>query len=377
MKQLIIALALVLAGAPLAAQDESASFSLGGDQYQAGQSVSQTTELTGDVFMAGETVSVTAPAGGSAHLLGRRITISDTVGENIYAAGQSISVTAPVLGNATVFGQDVSISAPVSGNLRAMGQNVKIDADVAGSSILGGETIVINANLAGDVSLTGDTITFGDAARIGGELNLYHSASESFEIPVSVISADRIIRHELSTDASWTDHTTALVRPTFWSKAKAFFGFTIVVAVAASILAAVFPNFVSGAREAALAKPVRTTWMGFLALSATAGSLIFLALTGIGLLLVPVSIFLTLLLWFLGYVVGAYVLGVALIKAIGRGVPDDLFDRAIAALIGAIALGLLAMVPFLGWWVILAMTWIGAGAVITRLFRPGFYTDTV
>ena len=372
MFRLQMALVLLLAGLPAAAQDNE-QFSFGGDRFQAGRSVTQSSPVTGDVFLFGENPTASASTGGSAHMIGRRVAISGGVGVNVYAAGQQVTVSAPVQGNITAFGQDVIVSSTVGGNIRAMGQDVTIDADVAGSVMLGGETVTLNAAVGGDVSLSGDKIVFGDGARIGGQLDVYHADPDGLDIPASVIDGARITRHVLEGDENWAEHGGVAIKPTFWTKAKGFFGFTIAVAVAATILAALFPNFMAGARSAALARPVRTVWMGFLALSATAGSLVMVALTGIGLLLVPVTVFLTILLWFLGYVIGAFVLGVGLIKAVGRGVPEDLFDRAIAALVGAIALGLLAMVPFLGWWIVLALVWLGAGAVIIRMFRPSFY----
>lgn len=365
----------LLAAFPLSAQDR-ASLTFGGDHYQGGKGVVQAADTAGDVFMAGETVRLTAPATGSAHLLGRRVAVDGDIGVNVYAGGQEVTVSKPVAGNVTVFGQDITLSGDIGGNLRAMGQNVSINAPVMGAALLAGETLTLNAPVAGDVSMNGNDMVFGDAARIGGILSLYHQDPDSVDIPASVIDPGRISRHVIRPDESWTDQGSEMMRPSFWTKAKGIFGVAIAVAVAATILAALFPKFVAGSRENALARPVRTGWIGFLAIAATAGSLFLVALTGIGLLLVPLSIFLTLLLWFLGYVIGTYILGVGLIRALGRGLPDDLPDRAVAALVGAIAASLLALVPFIGWWFALALTWFGAGAVITRLFAPGFYTRT-
>lgn len=375
MHKLQFALIGLLAATPLAAQDVS-EFSFGGDNFRAGKTATQTEITSGDVFMAGETVTVTAPASGSAHMLGRSITIDGEIGVNVYAAGQEVTISEPVLGNVTIFGQDLTVQNSVGGNLRAGGQNVTVNGDLAGSALLAGETIIINSVVSGDLSLSGDTFNFGDRARVDGQVTINHSEAASVDIPASVVSSDRITRNVIAQDTSWKDHGEAMIKPSFWTKAKGFFGFAIAVGLAAIILAALFPKFMAGARSNALERPLRTGWVGFLAISATAGSLVLLAMTGIGLLLVPVSIFLTLLLWFLGYVIGAYILGVGLMKSIGRGLPDDFADRAVAAVVGALAISLLALIPFIGWWVVLAITWLGAGGVIARLFSPSFFTGS-
>lgn len=374
MIRLQLILLFLLSGLPLAAQ-ENAEFVFGGDVYQAGQTLTQSTETEGDVFIVGENVNVSAPATGSVHLLGRLVTVGGEIGVNAYAAGQQVTVSAPVKGSVTIFGQDVTVTENIGGNLRAMGQNVTINGDVTGSALMAGETLTLNSVVTGDVSMSGNNIVFGDAARIDGQLMLYHEDPESVDIPPSVINQSQVTRHVVAGEDGWVEQGGDMMSQSLWAMAKGFLGVVVAVAVAAIILAALFPKFVAGARGAALGSPLRTVWIGFLALSATVGSMPLLVMTGVGILLLPVSIFLILLLWFLGYVIGAYTLGVGLIQAIGRGLPDSFLDRAVAALIGAVAISLLALIPYVGWWVVLIMIWIGSGAVIAHLFRPGFFTD--
>ena len=121
-------------------------------------------------------------------------------------------------------------------------------------------------------------------------------------------------------------------------------------------------------------RPYARVEIGFLALSATIGSLVIFAMTGFGLLLVPVSILLFLLLGLIGFLVGTYILSVGVLGLAGRDVPDSLGDRAIAAFAGAGVAALIGLLPFIGWLFTLALGLVGAGALITRWFEPGFYT---
>ncbi len=61
--------------------------------------------------------------------------------------------------------------------------------------------------------------------------------------------------------------------------------------------------------------------------------------------------------------------------AFGRLEPESIGDRALAAAVGALAVGLIALVPLLGWLFVLAVTLAGIGALCMRLFRPAFFSD--
>jgi hypothetical protein len=358
------------------AQADSADIRFGGDYYAAGNTAALSGATATDVFLAGESVRVAAPATGAAHLAGRRVEVSEDISGNLYAAGQDIALQSSIGGSATTFGQRIDITGAIAGNLRAFGQNMTLNAPISGAAILTGETITLNSSIAGDVMLTGHTVTFGTGATIAGSLAIYHSDPDSITVPATVMDGANITRHVVEETSGWADQGMTMVRPTFWSKTAGLITSILCVTIAAILLAAIFPTFVAGARAATLAAPFRTLWMGFLGLSAVAGSLILLAMTGIGLLLVPVSIFLVVLLAFVGYVMAAYVLGVALLSLIGRGMPTSSGDRSLAALAGGVGASLLVLVPFIGWWVTLALVWGGAGALIVRLVGPGFFTNT-
>jgi hypothetical protein len=59
--------------------------------------------------------------------------------------------------------------------------------------------------------------------------------------------------------------------------------------------------------------------------------------------------------------------------AIGRGEPETLGARALAALVGATLAGLIALIPLAGWLFVLALVLAGVGAITLRMFRPAFF----
>ena len=369
----ILPILVVAALATPALAEDSADWRFGGDAFMAGRTVTLSGDGVGDLFAAGNRVTARSEVAGSAHMAGRTVLLDNRVGGNFYGAGMDVELSGPVAGNATVMGESISVSEPVSGNLRAMGASIEVTAPVAGSAILGGENVVLDAAISGDLALATTDMEWGDMAKVGGQLHIYSDDPESISVPESVAPADRVTFH--AQDEFDRSGGAAAAQPSLLTRLRNWIGGVIVVGLLGTMFAAVAPKTLSGLREAALDRPLRTGWIGFLGLSALAGSVIFLAMTGIGAILVPVSIIGAVLLGVVGYILGTYALGVWATGMAGRGAPDTTGERAIAAFSGAAIVAAVALVPWLGWLAVMAVFLIGAGALLVRLFAPGFHID--
>lgn len=354
-------------------------YRFGDDAYIAGDNVTLSGEAVDDAFVAGNTVVISAPVEGSAHAGGRSVSISAPVGQSLYAAGINVNVSAPVGGGAQLFGDTVLVAAPIGGDLRLGAQRAEITASVGDDALVAAEHILLTDVIAGDASLSTKSISFGENARIEGTLYLYADEPDSIEIPAHVVSADRIERHDADAfDPGADPEGGATKQPSgggwlSWlgSKVTAI----LILTAMATLIAALAPAFLMNLRERTLEMPMRAFWMGFLSISALAGSLFLFTLTGYGILLVPASVVLAVLLGVAGYVIGTYILGVGMMGALNRPLPETLTERAIAALVGAVVVTLLALIPVIGWIGVLAVAIAGAGALIIRWFAPGFYTE--
>ncbi|MCU9847147.1 hypothetical protein OEZ60_03930 [Defluviimonas sp. WL0024] len=359
---------LVLTAAPGSAEEKAQTFDFGGDSFRAGATVVLDAAGTDDLFMAGETVRGEADISGSAHLAGRRVTMTGAVGGDAYLAGMDVVLEGPVAGDATLAGYDVRVGA-VGGDLRLSGAKLAVGGPVAGYALIAGDDVRIGAAIKGDVNLTARTVEFADGARIDGKLTLFEEAPGTLTIPTSVASEDRIERRDL---AEWE----AAARPlTGWSWTRAvgrFLTGVIIVAALAALVAAVMPRTLAAMRRSILERPLRNLWIGFLAQSAVIGSAVLFAMTLIGALLVPAVVLVALAGGFVGYILAVYAFGVALVQAVGRPEPQSVGERAICGGVGALAAGIIALVPILGWLFVLALTLTGLGAVVQRLFRPRF-----
>ncbi len=370
MRKLIpTAIVLLLAATPMAAQENEGAFDFGGDSFRAGGTVIFDTAGTDDLFIAGETVRATADITGSAHFAGRKVTLAGAVGGDVYAAGMDVTLEGPVAGDATLAGYDVRVGA-VGGDLRISGAKLAIEGPVAGYALIAGDEVLIDAIITGDVSLTARVLDFTDGARIDGRLILYEEDPGSLEIPASLADEERIERREI---AEWEEGTRHL-KVWDWRRAvgKFLIG-VIVVAALAALIAAIVPQTLADMRRGVLDRPFRNLWFGFLAQSTLVGSAILFAMTLIGVILVPAVILIALVGGFAGYIVAVYAFGVGLLLAFGRPEPDSVGTRALAAGIGALAAGVIALIPLLGWLFVLALVLAGIGAITLRLFRPGFF----
>ncbi|MDF0601526.1 hypothetical protein P1J78_12345 [Psychromarinibacter sp. C21-152] len=371
MKRILTTLILICLSGAVAAQEEAAVFDFGGDAFRAGATVEFGTDGADDLFLAGETVRGRADIAGSAHLAGRRVEMTGAVGGDVYAAGMNVELAGAVTGDATLTGYTVRVGE-VGGDLRATGSDVTVRGPVAGYALLAGDTVRIEGTVAGDVNVTARTLDFGPEASIAGVLTLYEETPGAMEIPERVIPADRVQRREKE---AWQRDVGDMAPVTLWGALWRFVAGVLVVAAVAALAAAVLPESLAAMRRRILDRPLGTLWLGFLLLSALIGSAVVFALTIVGIFVSPAAIFLAVVAGFVGYVLGAYAFGVGLMLLAGRPEPATLGARALAGGLGALLAGLLALIPFLGWLFVLALTLAGVGAMTARLFRPRFFAD--
>jgi len=364
-------LGLLLSVGLVSAQTEEAETRIGEDIFLAGGDVVHSETGVDDLFMAGSDLLVTAPISGTAHIAGREVTLRAAVGGDVYAAGENVNIRAAVEGDVTAAGYRVDISAPVSGDVRAAGSKVTVSAPVAGYVALAGDTVTLNDHVTGDAALSAATLEFGEGARVGGTVTVYTDSPDSVSVPATVAPAERVEIREIE---QWTEDGNYIVKkPSLLTLVGGFFGGIAVVSILAILLVAVASGPIARLRERALAKPVRAIWFGFLAMSVLSGAAIITAVSLWGIFVTPVVIVAAVLLGLIGYVIGAYVFGVGIWGVIGKSMSPAFLDKVIAAVIGATAVALLSLVPFVGWLITLGFVFFGAGAITVSMLRPQFF----
>ncbi|MCH7883512.1 hypothetical protein IIA95_03815 [Patescibacteria group bacterium] len=135
-----------------------------GDLFSAGGSVNVAGEVENDLFAVGGNVSVSSPVGDDARLVGGNLVINAPIGGDVLAAGGTISI---------------SEGADIGGDFWAAGGVVNISSAVAGNVKIAGGEIFINGVIGGVVEVRADKkLTFGPQSRVTGPI-VYYGRSEA------------------------------------------------------------------------------------------------------------------------------------------------------------------------------------------------------
>lgn len=368
---LLTAAALALAGP--AARADDAPVEIGGDRYFSGAGSADAGDAPRDVFAAGAAVTLRGAAAGDAHAAGFDVDV-EIAAENVYAAGGALTVAGRVAEDLTAAGLSVKTApgAATGGNARLAGGTLIIEGPVAGALVAFGGEIVLNAEVGGDARLTAGTISFGPRARVGGAL--VYSATDEVAVPPEVAPPARVSFRPLAVPGLFDDWEEAWKdrRGGAWSALGLVAGFLILLGflmIVAALGLAFAPAEVEARRRSALAQPGMTVLVGVLFLSLLVGLAPVSAATVIGLPLLPIILLAALLLWTVGYVLGAYVVAARLWRSLDGGAPSTTRGR-LGPLAAALALLLfLNVVPVLGWLLNLLVGLFGVGAVGSGLLE--------
>jgi hypothetical protein len=345
--------------------DDTSVLNFGGDRYAAGEDLRLDDVTAGDLFAAGEELELTAAIGGAVHMIGRTVEIEAAPGGAVYAAGYEVTVSADLPGPATLFGAEVRVEGGVGGNLRLFAQDAEITGALSGSALVVARELTLDAPVAGDLMLAADEIDWGEGASVAGQVILYVEEGERVEVPARVAPAERVEQREMEEFRGDVGPSVADLRR--GAVRTALFGFVmsvLFVAALATAAVAIAPERVAHWRETALDRPGRSVVAGFLLLSTIVGAGFVIALTVIGIPLLPALLFGAGLAGYAGYVLGSYILGVGLWQRLGNDLPEGVLQKAGLAALGAVVAGLIGLIPFLGWLVVLALAFAGLGAIV-------------
>jgi hypothetical protein len=368
MPRLLPALAAALfavAALPGPAEAETSELDFAADRYMAGSDIEVDTPTEGDLFAASEDLALEEPVTGATHLAARRLTIDADTG-TLYAFAYEIDLDAMVAGAASLFAAEVELNGEIGGNLRLFARDADVRGALNGSALIAARELSLDAPVAGDLMLAVESVDFGDGATVAGQVIVYvEEGEEPVEIPARVADRDRVEFRSMDARDDVPGGFAEMRRSARTAAITGFIVSVLTVAALAAAALAIAPAQVAQWREQALSAPGRSFVAGFLLISTISGAGFVLALTVIGIPLFFAALFLAGLVGYAGYVMGAYIFGVGLWVRLGNEIPTDILPKAGLALMGAFIVGLVALIPLLGWLVVLALALTGAGAIAT------------
>lgn len=250
----------------------------------------------------------------------------------------------------TVFG-DVTVDGVVYGDVRCAFGDVVVRGPVEGDVRTGFGDVYVNAPVGGSVDVGHGSVELGPRAHLGENLSLGNG--QSLTHPAAVVEGER--RYGMMSEGSpLMDRGVALANLTVWLLTTLGF-------CAAAMLFAVLARRPLGASARSLERfPGRAVLLGAASLPAVVLFSLLLAVTVIGapLLLLSVPLYLALLVF--GALVAAYATGRRLLLATRsyRG------GEALASAVGAFAISVVYLVPFVGGLALFLLVLLGVGAAI-------------
>jgi hypothetical protein len=275
------------------------------------------------------------------------------MGDVVVQQGETKDEVSTVWGNVRVDGE-------VKGDVRSAVGNIEIYGPVGGDVEAGSGNVWLYAPVAGDVDVGHGDLHLESGAQVGG--NVSRGNGSLYRQPDAVVSGA-----ERAGMASEFDDADSPLEA--FSDVIGWAIMTLGLVAAAVLVAVASPRSLRAATRSLEAAPGRSFVLGLSSVPVAVVLSILLALTGVGLLLLPLFLPAYLALVFFGVLVVAYFLGRKVVLATGRYRAGD----ALAAAIGAILVAAASQIPFLGGLVFVALALLGAGATFAALltrWRP-------
>jgi cytoskeletal protein CcmA (bactofilin family) len=321
------------------------------DLYMAGSNITIDGTVNGDLWAFGSTITVNGTVNGSMVAIGQTINVNGNVGHALRLAGETINISGNVSGDLIVFASDVNISskAEIGGDFLFGAGNVRMDGLIGRNVKGGGNEVAIANGVGGDVELTVENLTLAPTADIQGNLT-YTGENE----------AD--IQSGAKVGGKTTHNMPEVKKPAPFSgiggKVLAF----LMALVTGLIIILIVPGRSASAADSIRNRPWASLGWGAVVLFATPIAAILVCCTVIG---IPVGLIALVL-----YAIAIYISQVFVSLFIGRLIirrVRGMESRAI--MVGALALGLVILsllmwIPYLGFWIGLAVALFGLGAVL-------------
>jgi hypothetical protein len=367
---LIAALIFGLAGGAFA---ESTTVRDGGDTFVSGSQINEVIKSNGDTFLAARKVDARGTTDGDLHVSGFDLSIGTGAAQDLYAAGATVVIRSKVAEDLTAAGFSVRTekSSAIQGNARLFGNSVTIEGPIEGALMVTGRDVIVNAVIGGDARILAQTLTFGPDAEVRGTVT--YSTREKVAVPERVAPAERVEFVAHSGGRMWgewdgIEHAMPGL-PTFATILFSFVISLLFFLVLGALMLGFMPKRLARLRHSIASAPGQTILLGVIGLSMLFGMVPVTALTVVGLPFVPIVLLAIVVVWTLGYALGAY--GVAMRIWTGFGGADDPSNGARLLVFAAaiIVVALLNFIPFVGWVANYTLVLLGVGAMIRAIFH--------
>ena len=353
-----------------AAQSLLAASSSPGNAYAAGVSVVVTAPTASDLSVIGGNIVSAAPVGGDALLFAGSISSRAPVAGDLRAAGGSISVEKAITGDLVALGLSVYNSGHVGGSVFIAALNTTLTEGASGPVIIYGNNVSLAGDFASDVKVVASgRLTLAPGTKIHGVLS--YEAPETAIIPASATITGGTEYTNISyLPDSGTSHTLAFISVGLFLLVR-----ILGALILAGLLTGLFPRLAEimtkRAYDARLRNILLTTLLGFATIFATPILIVVLALTFVGIGVALLILIFYILIVFLALLYAGILLGSILVRRYARREIVLWHD----GVLGMLALSLIALVPYVGLFIVILLMIFSAGELLLVFFDFAFPHD--
>ncbi len=314
--------------------------------------------VNGDLWATGYTITVNGAVNGSVMAAAYMISIDGDIGHAVRVAGQTISISGNVNGDLMAFGAVVNVAstATVKGDLLVGAENVYIDGLIEGDIKGSGTEVTIGNGVKGNVELEVDSLTILSTANIEGDLT--YTSEEEADIQ-SGAQIGGATTHNLPPVKE--EQPVPFPFSLFSGILSKVIGFLMAL-VTGLVIILIAPRRLTSIAESIRTRPGASAGWGALVVLVTPIAAILVCLTIVG---IPLGL-IALALWGIGLYLAQIPVGLLIGRLIiGRFRGVERRGIMIAALaLGLVILALLGLIPYLGFFIGLAVALFGLGAVV-------------
>lgn len=309
-----------------------------------------------EVLAGAAVVDIDAEIGTNLRVGGSQVDLSGRVGRDVWAGAAELTIDLVIGGDLWAGAARITVAptTTIEGSTYLGGANVQFDGEARGPIALGGETVVFNGRADAGLKVDADNLILGPNAVITGDLVLSDDTPRPAE-----------------SGATITGQTT-VEQPEWWQRILfGPFGFAAFTAGLTIVVGLFFLLIGRGTVEemanAFRRRPVTGFLAGILALILIPIVTVLVAVTVVGIPLALAIVLLLPLFFVLSYAVTAIGLADFILNRSGgrRGVLVTL----LFLIIGAIALGLIALIPLAGGPIVGILLVLGVGTFVRVLLR--------
>lgn len=142
--------------------------------YLAGAVVDVSADIDGDLIVGGAMVSISSNISDDATIAGSQVSIDGAIGGDLRAAASTLDIDSQVSGEALIGASIVRISrnSLFGSDARVGGTLIIADGTYSGPVTLAGQEITFIGSAEGDVTIKAETIGFAEGASIAGNLTI-------------------------------------------------------------------------------------------------------------------------------------------------------------------------------------------------------------